>query len=272
MAPHTDGLAAEHGFVSLWAEGEHDLGLAWLDGRKSAMPDSAREMTVRSAVVRADGSLANEAVLDARTCDCCQVASASTNGGRLVVYRDRSPEEIRDIVAVRALGDTWSAPVKVHDDQWHYPGCPVNGPSIASRGDTVYVAWFTAARDTAKVLAARSVDGGAHFESPVRVDNGNPIGRAAMAITPTGTAVVTWMEHAATPETASLMARRIEEATRGVLRVSEPRTIATTSSARTSGFPRVVVTGDTLLVAWTAIAPSLQVRLARLSLSPSTNR
>ena len=37
VTPHTDGLAAEHGFVSLWAESGRDLGLVWLDGRKSAM-------------------------------------------------------------------------------------------------------------------------------------------------------------------------------------------------------------------------------------------
>lgn len=43
VTPHTDGLAAEHGFVSMWAEGADRIGLVWLDGRKSAMPDSARD-------------------------------------------------------------------------------------------------------------------------------------------------------------------------------------------------------------------------------------
>ncbi len=49
VTPHTDGLEAEHGFVSLWDAGNGDVGAVWLDGRKSAMPDSTREMTLRTA-------------------------------------------------------------------------------------------------------------------------------------------------------------------------------------------------------------------------------
>jgi hypothetical protein len=148
ITPHTDGLAAEHGFVSLWDDGNNRLGLAWLDGRKSAMPDSAREMTIRTAVIAPDGTLEREALLDARSCDCCQTGTAATAGGRVLVYRDRTAEEIRDIAIVRRVADGWSAPAPVHRDGWHYPGCPVNGPQVAATGDTVLVAWYTAADDT----------------------------------------------------------------------------------------------------------------------------
>lgn len=156
VTPHTDGLAAEHGFVSLWADGGRNLGLVWLDGRKSAMKDSTREMTVRTAVVREDGTLSKEAVLDARTCDCCQTATAKGTLGRVIVYRDRSDKDIRDIAIVRELVGGWSPPVLVHADDWYYPGCPVNGPQVAASGQTVVVTWFTAAHDTARVLAATS--------------------------------------------------------------------------------------------------------------------
>jgi hypothetical protein len=266
LTPHTDGLPAEHGFVSLWADGPHGLGLAYLDGRKSAMADSVHEMTVRTVVVDGDGTLRHEAVLDARTCDCCQVSSAATTRGRIVVYRDRSPAEIRDIVAVRSDSGRWSEPVVVHDDQWHYPGCPVNGPAVATRGDTVTVAWFTAARDTARVLVARSVDGGAHFDAPVRVDDGNPVGRTAVTLDADGRAIVVWLEHR-TPETADVRVRRIANGSR-----SDARTVATTSSARPSGFPRIDVLHDTLFVAWTTITPTQRVQMAKLPLSSSTTR
>jgi len=266
VTPHTDGLEAEHGFVTLWPDSAGTLGLAWLDGRKSAMPDSAREMTVRTAVIAPDGSLQREAVLDARSCDCCQVAAATTSRGQVVVYRDRSAEEIRDIVAVRRTSTGWSDPVPVHIDNWHYAGCPVNGPSIASRGDTVVVAWFTAANDTARVLSAMSTDGGANFGPPTRVDDGNPIGRAAVVFDAAGDVVVGWMEQQ-TPETADIRVRRIAGN-----RASAAQVVTTTSSARQSGFPRMVVVGDTLLVAWTAVAPSLQVQLAALPLQSRTIR
>ncbi len=256
VTPHTDGLAAEHGFVTLWADGADGLGLAWLDGRKSAMPDSAHEMTVRTAVVSPDGALHLEALLDARSCDCCQVSSASTRNGRVVVYRDRTSEEIRDIVAVRRTAEGWTAPVTVHDDQWHYPGCPVNGPSVTSRGDTVVVAWFTGAQDTARVLVATSTDGGANFGAPTRVDDGDPIGRAVVVLDGAGDAVVGWMERV-TPETAAVRVRRIAHG-----RMSEARSVATTSSARQSGFPRMTVVGDSLLVSWTSVSPGVAVHPA----------
>ncbi len=261
MAPHTDNLPAEHGFVALWPEGADGLGLAWLDGRKSAMKDSSKEMTVRTAVVGATGTLSREAVLDARSCDCCQVVAAATRSGHVVVYRDRTSEEIRDIVAVRRTGDTWSAPAVVHADNWKYPGCPVNGPSIATRGDSVMVAWYTGANDTSRVYTALSTDGGATFGDAVRIDDGDPIGRVAMVFDGAGHAVVGWVERLS-PDSAELRVRRVV----GVQR-SAATTVSAVSTARQSGFPKMVVVRDTLVVAWTAVKPALQVRMAQLSLT-----
>lgn len=261
VAPHTDGLLAEHGFVTLWPAGGDTLGLAWLDGRKSAMADSVREMTVRTARLAADGVPQAEAVLDPRSCDCCQTASARAARGLVVVYRDRSPAEIRDIAIVREEGGRWSAPALVHADGWHYPGCPVNGPAVAARGDTVVVAWFTGARDTARVLVARSTDGGATFAPPVRVDDGTPIGRVALELDGDGTPLVAWMEQV-DPTAVELRLRRVAGNLPGVSRV-----VTRTNNGRPSGFPRLARVGETLLVTWTDVAPALQVRMARLPLS-----
>lgn len=264
VTPHTDGLEAEHGFVALWPSADNGVGLSWLDGRKSAMPDSAKETTVRTAVVNADGSLSNEALLDVRSCDCCQIASAATSRGRVVIYRDRTNEEIRDIAIVRNEGNGWTEPAIIHVDNWHYAGCPVNGPSVATHGDTVVVSWFTAAFDTAKVLVATSVDGGANFGPPVRVDDGDPLGRVSIVFDRAGDAVVGWMERV-TPQTADVRVRRVATS------VALPAVVvATTSSARQSGFPHLAVVGDTLLVAWTSVSPALQVRMATVPLNTRT--
>lgn len=263
VTPHTDGLAAEHGFVSLWADGGRNLGLVWLDGRKSAMPDSTREMTVRTAVVREDGTLAKETVLDARSCDCCQTATAKGSLGRVIVYRDRSDKDIRDIAIVRELVGGWSPPVLVHADDWYYPGCPVNGPQVAASGKTVVVAWFTAAHDTARVLAATSTDGGATFGAPVRIDEGDPIGRVSVILDSRAEPVVAWLEQRTTDE-AEVLVRRVTGTT-----VSETRSLTRTSGARQSGFPRLAVLHDTLLATWTTTKPVPQVHVARIPLSSS---
>lgn len=265
ITPHTDGLLAEHGFVSLWPEGESDIGLVWLDGRKSAMPDSAREMTIRAASVSSTGALSREALLDARTCDCCQTGTTATRSGRILVYRDRSAEEIRDIAIVRQTATGWTPSQKVHNDEWHYPGCPVNGPQAAAVGDTVVVAWFTGARDTAKVNIARSVDGGATFGPPLRVDDGDPIGRVDVILDDDANPVVVWLEQR-TPTAAEVLARRIVGNSLG-----ETRVLSRTSGARQSGFPRLVRHGNDVVAAWTSVNP-LQVHLARFSLSQNSTR
>ncbi len=263
VTPHTDGLPAEHGFVSLWAEGARDVGVVWLDGRKSAMKDSTREMTVRTAVVREDGTLTRETVLDPRTCDCCQTGTAKSSMGRVIVYRDRSAKDIRDIAIVRELVGGWSPPVIVHADDWYYPGCPVNGPQVAASGATVVVAWYTAAHDTARVLVARSTDGGATFGAPVRIDEGDPIGRVSVVLDGNAEPVVAWLEQR-TPDEAEVLVRRIVGTT-----IGETRSLARTSGARQSGFPRLAVLHDTLLATWTTVKPAPQVHVARLPLSAS---
>jgi len=263
VTPHTDGLEAEHGFVSLWADGGRHMGLVWLDGRKSAMKDSTREMTVRTAVVREDGTLSKEAVLDARTCDCCQTSTAKGSLGRVIVYRDRSDKDIRDVAIVRELVGGWSPPVLVHADGWYYPGCPVNGPQVAASGKTVVVAWFTAAHDTARVLVATSIDGGATFGAPVRIDEGDPIGRVAVVLDSRALPIVAWLEQRTSDE-AEVLVRRVTGAT-----VSETRSLARTSGARQSGFPRLAVLRDTLLATWTTTKPAAQVHVARLPLFSS---
>ena len=265
VTPHTDGLLAEHGFVSLWPDGPDGVGMVWLDGRKSAMPDSTREMTIRAASVSPTGALSREWLVDARSCDCCQTGTAATRAGRVLVYRDRTGEEIRDIAIVRQTDSGWTAPAKVHDDDWHYPGCPVNGPQAASIGDTVVVAWYTAAHDTARVRIARSVDGGATFGPPVRVDDGNPIGRVDVVLDDAANPVVVWLEQRG-PDVAEVLTRRVVGNAPGPIRV-----LSRTSGARQSGFPRLVRHGDEVVAAWTSVNP-LQVHLARFSLTSSTTR
>ncbi|MFN8579735.1 MAG: sialidase family protein [Gemmatimonadaceae bacterium] len=173
---HADSSASEHGFVSLVPAGDSAMAF-WLDGRAAGDHGA---MQARVAYVTRDGSLGSESAVDLRTCDCCQTAGAVSSHGPIVAYRDRSESNVRDIVVSRLEDGGWSAPVKVHQDEWQIDACPVNGPAIVAFGDTVAVAWFTAARDTAKVQVAFSVDAGKSFGVPVRVDDGNPAGRIAM--------------------------------------------------------------------------------------------
>lgn len=258
---HRDGLQAEHGFVSLWPASSDSIGAVWLDGRKSAMADSAREMQLAYTTIAPDGGFGTEQMLDTRICDCCQTSVAPTPTGAIVVYRDRTDDEVRDIYVIRLVDGKWSEPAPVHQDGWTINACPVNGPAIAARGTLVAVAWFTAAHDTARVRLAFSSDGGASFGTPIEIDDGNPAGRVDVELLADGRAVVSWLERTGGDSAAVRMRTVAETGERGA-----PWTIAATSGARASGFPRMVSVRDGLVVAWTATEPGApaRVRVARV--------
>jgi hypothetical protein len=262
VTPHRDSSRAEHGFVSLWPEGG-GVGAVWLDGRKYGKDGhgAENEMMVVATTIGAVGERSSETRLDERTCDCCQTTAAVTSKGPIVAYRDRSPQEIRDIYVVRRVGGRWTSPTVVHNDEWHIAACPVNGPAIAARGNRVALTWFTAARDTARVNTAFSANAGASFGPPVRVDDGNPAGRVDTVLLPDGSALVSWIERTG-GDTAAVRARRVSS--RGAF--GRSITIATSSAARASGFPRMVVAGEHAMLAWTVPAKPSQVRVARLAL------
>ena len=257
IRPHRDSTETEHGFVSMLATEDGALEAIWLDGRNFA--SDVQEMTLRSARVAPDG-LSAEHMIDARICDCCQTDAARTAAGTIVVYRDRSDGEIRDIAAVRRVNGTWSEPAIVHADGWEIAGCPVNGPAVAAAGDRVAVAWYTAARDAARVLVAFSSDGGATFGAPLRVDGGAPAGRVDVLLLDDARALVSWIE--ASGDAGELRIRTI--AADGAT-ADEPVTIAAVTGARASGFPRMARAGGDVVIAWTDVAAK-RLRAARLSL------
>lgn len=266
VTPHADSSDNEHGFVALWPEGQA-LGAAWLDGRKfTKSPQGGHsltnEMMVVSTAIEANGARRAERVLDARACDCCQTSAAVTARGPIVVYRDRSADEIRDIYVVRRVGTQWTTPMAVHQDGWKIAACPVNGPAVDALQHRVAVAWFTAANDSAQVKLAFSNDGGARFEAPVRVDDGKPAGRVDVALTSDGSALVIWIERTG-GDTAVVRLRRVTRTGTSAGAV----TIAQSSAARASGFPRMVIAGPYVVFAWTAPGRPSAVRVSRLPLN-----
>lgn len=260
LVPHERRTQTEHGFVTL-VPGRAGLELIWLDGR--AYEEGPREeMSLRAATVPIDpgtgpGAPAGEAVLDARTCDCCQTSAVQVPDGLVVAYRGRSTEEIRDIEVVRRIAGAWTEPTRVHEDGWRIDACPVNGPALAAHGDTVLVAWFTAAGDSARVLAAVSHDGGARFGAPVRIDEGRGLGRVDALPLGAGRFAVAWLE-GLVGGGAEIRVRAID----GAGRRSPAVPAGGTSAARASGFPTLALDGGDLLVAWTD-ADAGRVRIAR---------
>jgi hypothetical protein len=251
--PHDDGTRTEHGFVSILPTGS-GVTLVWLDGRGYAPgadgSEARMEMSIRARTVDADGVPGPETLLDARTCDCCQTDAISTEDGPIVIYRNRTEEEIRDIYVTRLRDGAWTEGRAVHDDGWEIGGCPVNGPAIAAGDGRVAVAWFTGAGGAPRVKLAWSTDDAESFGMPVAIDDGNPAGRVDLLMLPDGDALVSWLERTGGDKAEVRMRRVRADGTS-----SESATVVQSSSARGSGFPRMIATPDgSLVVAWTDVS------------------
>lgn len=264
--PHEDDSPTEHGFVSV-APTQGGMGFVWLDGRKYATgPDGSEpteEMSLRYRAMGLDGVPGAETLIDDRVCDCCQTDAALTAAGPVAVYRDRSHDEIRDIYVTRLVDGAWTEGVPVHSDGWETGACPVNGPAVAARGSDVAVAWFTAAGDVPRVKVAFSSDHGDSFGEPVIVDGGSPAGRVDLLMTAAGSVLVSWLERTG-GEAAEVMLSEVYADGYATKSVS----LTTSSSARASGFPRMVETASgRILLAWTdAISSSSQVRTSEIEI------
>ena len=241
-----DNVKAEHGFVSIipYKDG---FFTAWLDGRKTATEggegghDHHGEMTLRGAMLDMNGNKINEWELDSRICDCCQTSVAIANDGPVVVYRDRSEDEIRDMSIVRYTNGQWSAPKTIHGDNWQIKGCPVNGPSISAIGNNLVVAWFSMQDKKGEVKVSFSKNGGETFGKPIRVNGGNSIGRVDLAMIDSVSAFVSWMEGG--------QIRTVKVGVDG--RKESPILIGSSSDKRSSGFPQMTKSGNHLIFAWT---------------------
>ena len=275
---HDDTTQTEHGFVSMWPQGDGSLGVAWLDGRNTADAGGQNDhdahddghgdghgsgaMTLRAAVFDASLRRSAETELDAMTCDCCQTDVAATADGAVLVYRDRSQAEIRDIYAARFDGKVWSKPARVHADDWKMPACPVNGPSVAAQDKNVAVAWYTAAGDIPTVKLARSADGGATFAEPLTVDTGAATqGRVAVALDAQQVWLV-WLREEAGAQSLWL-ARYSPDLSKQLQRT---KLADLQGKGRATGFPKLVLNGAAAHVVWTDVIDGVpQLRGVRLT-------
>jgi hypothetical protein len=242
---------------------EGGVGATWLDGRKMTGGghdghEVGGDMGIRYATVSADGAIADDVEVDERTCECCTTGMAMTSSGPIIVYRDRSADEVRDVARVTKTASGWTQPARVHADEWKINACPVNGPQIDALGQRAVTGWFTAAQEKGRAYVAFSDDGGVTFDRPVQIDDGKPIGRLDVVLLDAETALVTWLEQTAAG--GEIRARRVSRNGR----VHEAMKIATSSTSRAAGFARIARAGRDVYFSWTEQnAKSKRVQVAR---------
>ncbi|PWT82191.1 MAG: hypothetical protein C5B57_09085 [Blastocatellia bacterium] len=266
VSPHHDGTKTQHGFASLFQAPGAGLGLVWLDGRATDpdAPNATGNMSLRSATFSREGKQLRESAIDTRVCDCCETSVAATSEGPIVVYRNRSAKEVRDIYVSRLAGGRWTTPVAVHNDNWEIDACPVNGPAISASGRDVVVAWFAAPKEDGHAFVAFSKDGGRTFGSPVRIDDKSSTGHVDVELLSDGSAAASWIEFA--DERSQFKIRRIESAGNKSAAV----TVGSAAQGRVAGTPKLTRGRNELLLAWTETASGAsRVQTARVALPAS---
>jgi hypothetical protein len=209
-----------------WA-GDSTLVVAWIDGRERDRQRIERGIAAGLTVEEAartpeefsdadeprdgDGALyaavshdlgatwepTNTRIQD-RICPCCRVSLERTPEGALLgSWRMHFDGSIRDPVIQTVFGPHGDAAeddlVRIHRDDWVYPGCPHSGPALdVDEHGTVHAAWYTAGPGRVGVHYARKDRDAAGFAAPVPVvaDEGIPLAHPAVVALPDGRAVV----------------------------------------------------------------------------------
>lgn len=247
FSPHQDGTKTEHGFASLFEMRGGGLGLVWLDGRNMKPghgEHGAGDMSLRFAAYGRDWTQTADAAVDLKVCECCPTSVAVTAEGPVAAYRDRADGEIRDIHVARMVAGKWTDPAPVAREGWAFPACPVNGPSISARGKNVAVAWFQAKDGQPKAFIAFSSDAGRTFGVPIRLDSEGTLGRVDVEMLADGSAVAAYID--LTGNRAEFRVRHV----RASGSTSAPLTVATLANSRSSGYPRMALSGGELIFAW----------------------
>jgi hypothetical protein len=199
----------------------------------------------------------SEEIVDALVCDCCQTDAMVVDGSPVVVYRDRTENEIRDISLAR-LTDTGWLKTSVGTDGWRISGCPVNGPAMAQSNGILAVAWFTAVPSN-RVRVAFSLDGGSSFAAPIDVATDKPLGRVDVVVTPNGSAMVSWLAQ----NQGGFRFRKVMPDGE----IGDGIEVASMETRRASGFPKMVETDGELIFAWTDTSGSVpRVRTSNMGL------
>ena len=260
---NTDGFKAEHGFVSIVAKDKEGFFVTWLDGRNTVEKDlegNPKPMTIRFAEITNAGDIINETELDSNVCDCCQTSITHTDKGPLVVYRDRSEKEVRDIYMTRNIDDVWEAPIPIHNDGWVIYGCPVNGPKVVSYENNIAVSWFTVSDTEPMVNVSFSKFYGASFDEPIKINDHNAIGRVDVAFLNEKEVIVSYME--GDDDGTYLRIKKVSLDGK----VSKPITISRIDGGRSTGVPQLEILNDEIFIVWTVSEDEVnQLKTVKLS-------
>ena len=261
-----------HNFHGAAWVGDSGIMVAWLDERHG---DSA--VMARASLTAAEPTSEPDAVVYTAfspdfgvswepnrpvwgaACPCCRVTLARMNdGGALAAWRQHYPGNIRDVV-IAPVAAVRSEPVRVHRDDWVFPGCPHAGPAVAIGADgSRHVVWYTGRTGGAGMYYAR-IDSAGRTGDALTLVTGDHIAPSHAAAVALGDGGALAAYDAASDGSRLIGLARIGRDGRIVWKTTVPGSAG-------GRYPQLAQAADgTVLLAWTGDTAGVSaIRLARI--------
>ncbi len=179
------GKLSGRAFQGLDVSGDGKIYVAWLDSpakrdaNGTLVGDPSRPSTVSFSRSTDGGrSFGPSVVVSVQTpCPCCNVNVLAGQGDEVFVswrdaYTSAANKSIRDIAVARSAdgGQSFGAPVRVHDDMFELNGCVHVGAPMAIDGKgRIHIAWYTSKKEVAGMYYSVSSDRGRSFSAPLAI-------------------------------------------------------------------------------------------------------
>ena len=127
--------------VALMPNGE--AGIIWLDNRKTTNKEGSG---LYFASTNGAKGFTSGRMISEQCCQCCRTdLFIDKKGGIHALYRGIIQDSVRDMVHIVSTdgGNTFSAPVRISNDNWVIRGCPHTGPAMTENNGGIHFAWFT---------------------------------------------------------------------------------------------------------------------------------
>jgi hypothetical protein len=157
-------------FSSLAVAPDGSIYAVWLDGRDPTAGPHGTSVVYLARSSDGGATFGKNVQVAAGACHCSRPALAfGPQGEVFVAWRAVFLENIRDVVVAASVdqGETFGPQERVAKDDWRIDGCPHSGPSLAVKGNRLYVSWFTEGTGrNPGIRVSWSDDDGASFAPP----------------------------------------------------------------------------------------------------------
>ncbi len=150
--------------IEILADGE--LGIIWLDSRKPIDKNHKGKTLYFAKTDSKTTSILSEKPIAGSTCECCRTDIFKDKKGTIhIAYRNiidkeepgfsgEDETEIRDMYYTKSTdnGVSFTKPIPLSKDNWHFYGCPHTGPSLAESNGVLGAVWYTGAPENSGVF------------------------------------------------------------------------------------------------------------------------